>query len=140
MVVTSVIFLEIERVELNILTSVLLSRTGVCKNDLMFIKLLLFVGLLLKLKVVSLKFLISFSTIFAVGVVDDVVDGSVELVRSTMDLRVVITKSKPAITLISTYSQALNMFIIPLARHRHESCIMNHNSIGLCAYLRSFHI
>ena len=125
MVVSSVICLEIERVELNI-TSVLLSKTGVCKNDLTFIKLLLFSGLLLKLKVVSLKFLNSFSSIFAVGV-DDVVDGSVELVRSTMDLRVVITKSKPAITLISTYSQALNMFIIPLARH--ESCIMNHNSI-----------
>ena len=137
MVVSSVICLEIERVELNI-TSVLLSKTGVC-NDLTFIKLLLFSGLLLKLKVVSLKFLNSFSSIFAVGV-DDVVDGSVELVRSTMDLRVVITKSKPAITLISTYSQALNMFIIPLARHRHESCIMNHNSIELCAYLRSFHI
>ena len=103
-VVSSVICLEIERVELNI-TSVLLSRTGVCKNDLTFIKLLWVSGLLLTLKVVSLKFLNSFSTIdlFAVGV-DDVVDGSVELVRSTMDLRVVITKSKPAKTLISTFS------------------------------------
>ena len=130
MVVSSVICLEIERVELNI-TSVLLSKTGVCKNDLTFIKLLLFSGLLLKLKVVS------FSSIFAVGV-DDVVDGSVELVRSTMDLRVVITKSKPAKTLISTCYQALNIFITPLARHK--SCIMNQNSIGLCAYLRSFHI
>ena len=136
MVVSSVICLEIERVELNI-TSVLLSKTGVCKNDLTFIKLLLFSGLLLKLKVVSLKFLNSFSSIFAVGV-DDVVDGSVELVRSTMDLRVVITKSKPAKTLISTCYQALNIFITPLARHK--SCIMNQNSIGLCAYLRSFHI
>ena len=118
------ICLEIERVELNI-TSVLLSKTGVCKNDLTFIKLLLFSGLLLKLKVVSLKFLNSFSSIFAVGV-DDVVDGSVELVRSTMDLRVVITKSKPVKTLISTCSQALNMFIIPLARH--ASCIMIHET------------
>ena len=139
MVVSSVICLEIERVELNI-TSVLLSRTGVCKNDLTFIKLLWFSGLLLTLKVVSLKFLNSFSTIdlFAVGV-DDVVDGSVELVRSTMDLRVVITKSKPAKTLISTFSQALNMFVVYYGRNvyiynitplaRHESCIMNHNSI-----------
>ena len=117
MVVSSVICLEIERVELNI-TSVLLSRTGVCKNDLTFIKLLWFSGLLLTLKVVSLKFLNSFSTIdlFAVGV-DDVVDRSVELVRSTMDLRVVITKSKPAKTLISTFSQALNMFVVYYGRN-----------------------
>ncbi len=134
MVVTSVICLEIERVELNI-TSVLLSRTGVCKNDLTFIKLLWFSGLLLTLKVVSLKFLNSFSTIdlFAVGV-DDVVDGSVELVRSTMDLRVVITKSKPAKTLISTFSQALNMFVVYYGRNVYiynpprEARIMCHES------------
>ena len=134
MVVSSVICLEIERVELNI-TSVLLSRTGVCKNDLTFIKLLWFSGLLLKLKVVSLKFLNSFSTIdlFAVGV-DDVVDGSVELVRSTMDLRVVITKSKPAKTLISTFSQALNMFVVYYGRNVYiynpprEARIMYHES------------
>ena len=108
MVVSSVICLEIEGVE-PIITSVLLSlsnksSTEVCKM------LLLFSGL--TLTVVSLKFRKSLSSTIvlfdiAVVAVDDVVDGSVELVRSTMDLSVVITKSNPVQTLISNSCQEM---------------------------------
>ena len=111
MVVSSVICLEIEGVE-PIITSVLLSLSNkssaeVCKM------LLLFSGLSPNI-VVSFKIRKSLSSTIvlfdnAVVAVDDVVvvDGSVELVRSTMDLSVVITKSNPAQTLISNSCQEI---------------------------------